>query len=372
MSDKKKIAFVGNTSFSMYNFRIGVIRHFSKKYEVVVIAPEDEYSDFFKNEGIRYIPIVMENKGTNVVNDMRLMKSLYKIYKTEKFDFVFHYTIKPVIYGSIASSLQSIKSIAITTGLGFAFMKESLMNKIVKVMYKVALRKVSEVWFLNHDDCNVFVSNKLVSKNKTYILNSEGVDMEHFAPMERSQNDGKFHFLLFSRLIKEKGIREYAEAAKRLKEKYPNMVFSLLGKIDVGTNGNISSEEIDGWVNDGYIDYKGYSLEVRQYIADSDCVVLPSYYREGIPRCLMEAMSMKKPIITTNNVGCVELIEDGANGYMCEPRSVEELMNKMEQLYLLNEEQRVAMGEAGRNIIKQKFDEKIIISDYENRILQYM
>lgn len=372
MSDKKKIAFVGNTSFSMYNFRIGVIRHFMQKYEVVVIAPEDEYSDFFRNEGIRYIPITMENKGTNVVNDMRLMKTLYKIYKAENFDFIFHYTIKPVIYGSIASSLQSKKSIAITTGLGFAFMKESLMNKIVKIMYKVALRKVCEVWFLNHDDCNVFVSNNLVSKDKTYILNSEGVDMEHFCQMEKSQEDGRFHFLLFSRLIKEKGIREYAEAAKKLKAKYPNMVFSLLGKIDVGTNGNISSEEIDGWVKDGIIDYKGYSLEVRQYIADSDCVVLPSYYREGIPRCLMEAMSMKKPIITTNNVGCIELIEDGVNGYMCEPRSVDELMNKMEQLYLLNQEQRTAMGEAGRNIIKQKFDEKIIISDYENRILQYM
>lgn len=372
MSDKKKIAFVGNTSFSMYNFRIGVIRHFMKTYEVVVIAPEDEYSDFFRNEGIRYIPIAMDNKGTNVVNDLRLMKSLYKIYKSEKFDFVFHYTIKPVIYGSIASSLQSIKSIAITTGLGFAFMKESLMNKIVKIMYKVALRKVCEVWFLNHDDRDVFVDNKIVKKDKTYILNSEGVDMEHFCQKEKSQEDGKFHFLLFSRLIKEKGIREYAEAAKQLKAKYPNMVFSLLGKIDVGTNGNISSEEIDGWVNDGYIDYKGYSLEVRQYIADSDCVVLPSYYREGIPRCLMEAMSMKKPIITTNNVGCVELIEDGVNGYMCEPRSAEELMNKMEQLYQLSEEQRVAMGEAGHNIIKQKFDEKIIISDYENKILQYM
>lgn len=372
MSDKKKIAFVGNTSFSMYNFRIGVIRHFMKKYEVAVIAPEDEYSDFFRNEGIRYIPIVMENKGTNVVNDMRLMRTLYQIYKREKFDFVFHYTIKPVIYGSIASSIQSIKSIAITTGLGFAFMKESLMNKIVKIMYKVALRKVCEVWFLNSDDRNEFVSNKLVKEEKTYILNSEGVDMAHFSPMEKSENKDNFNFLLFSRLIVEKGIREFAEAAKKLKAKYPNMVFSLLGKIDVGTSGNISSEEIDNWVKEGYIDYKGYSLEVRQFIADSDCVVLPSYYREGIPRCLMEAMSMKKPIITTNNVGCVELIEDGVNGYMCEPRSTDDLVEKMERLYQLSQEERSAMGEAGHNIIKQKFDEKIIISDYENRILQYL
>ncbi len=372
MSDKKKIAFVSNTSFSLYNFRIGVIRHFVKNYDVVVIAPEDEYSDFFRKEGIRYIPIVMENKGTSVVNDMRLMKNLYNLYKKEKLDFIFHYTIKPIIYGSIASSLQSIKSIAITTGLGFAFMKESLINKIVKVMYRFAVRRVCEVWFLNHDDFQVFISNKIVKENKTFILNSEGVDMEHFSEMEKSSNNGNFTFLLFSRLIVEKGIREYATAAKKLKAKYPDISFSLLGKIDVGTSGNISQEEIDEWVREGYIDYKGYSLEVRQFIADSDCVVLPSYYREGIPRCLMEAMSMKKPIITTNNVGCVELIEDGVNGYMCEPKSADDLMEKMERLFLLSKEEQIKMGESGREIIRKKYDEKLIIETYEKRISKYL
>lgn len=371
MSDKKKIAFVGNTSFSMYNFRLGVMRHFMEDYEVVVIAPEDEYSIFFEKEGIRYIPVSMENRGTNIISDMRLMKTLYRCYKKEKFDFVFHYTIKPVIYGSIACRLLSIKCISVVTGLGYAFMKENALNKLVKSMYKVALRKVNEVWFLNHDDCDVFINDKIVDKAKTYVLHSEGVDMNHFCFMEKSVNDGKFRFLLIARLIEEKGIREYVEAARNLKEKYQDIVFSLLGKIDSGVNGDISKDEVDEWIKDGIIDYMGYSFEVRQYIADADCIVLPSY-REGVPRSLMEAMSMKKPIITTSSVGCVELIEDGVNGYMVEPKSSKDLMEKMERFYHLSEEERIAMGCAGHDIISSRFDEKIVISNYIKKIKEYI
>lgn len=372
MLGKKKIAFVGNTSFSMYNFRMGVMRHFMKDYEVVVIAPEDEYSDFFRKEGIRYIPIAMETRGMNVISDMNLLRTLYRCYKKEKFDFVFHYTIKPVIYGSIACKLLSIKCIAVVTGLGYTFMKENLLNKLVKVMYKVALRKVCETWFLNHDDCNVFISNKIVKESKTFVLNGEGVNMDHFRYMEKQVNDDQFRFLLISRLIKEKGIREYAEAAKRLKAKYPHMIFSILGKMDTGASDDISAEEVDEWVKGGYIDYKGYSMDVCQYIADADCVVLPSSYREGIPRCLMEAMSMKKPIIASNSVGCVELIEDGVNGYKIEPRSSDDLCDKMERLYHLSEEERNKMGQAGYDIVLVKFDEKITISIYLNKIKDYI
>lgn len=372
MSDKKKIAFVGNDSFSMYNFRIGVMRHFMKDYEVVVIASKNDYAELFRKEGIRYISLGMENKGTNAFKDLRLMKNLYQVYKAEKFDFVLNYTIKPIIYGSIVCSMLKIKNIAITAGLGFAFMKDNLMNKMVKVMYKFALKKVCEIWFLNKDDRDLFIENNLVKKEKTFVLNSEGVDMEHFSPMEKSEPD-KFKFLLFSRLIGEKGIREYVSAAKQLKSKYPNIDFMLLGKIeDVDNSRAITQQEVDEWEKEGIIEYKGYHLEVRQFIADSDCVVLPSYYREGVPRSLMEAMSMEKPIIATNNVGCVELVEDGVNGYLCEPKSAEDLMEKMERLYLLSEAERKAMGEAGRNIIKQRFDENIIISEYQKRLSQYM
>ena len=217
----------------------------------------------------------------------------------------------------------------------------------------------------------VKVNGKIVDEAKTFVLNGEGIDMDHFQSMRKQVNDGKFRFLLIARLIKEKGIREYADAAKRLKAKYPDMIFSILGKMDNGVDDNISSEEIDEWVRDGYIDYKGYSMNVCQHIADSDCVVLPSY-REGIPRSLMEAMSMKKPIIASNSVGCVELIEDGVNGYKIEPKSSDDLLEKMERLYHLSVEERNKMGQAGYDIVLAKFDEKITISIYLNKIKDYI
>lgn len=372
MSDKKKIAFVSNDTFSLYNFRIGVIRHFAQKYEVVIVASEDEYSTFFKNEGIRVIPLSLKVKTATIFDDIKTIKSFYKIYKAEKFDLICHYSIKPLIYGSFISSLLSINNIAITTGLGIIFMNNGIKNRIVKAIYKFAIRKVNEVWFINHDDYNEFVNNHFVNKERTFILNSEGVNMDYFHEMEKSQNDGKFTFLLLSRMTPEKGIREYMQAAKILKPKYPNMRFMLLGKIDIGAGKTISKEEVDEWEKDGYIDYKGYSLEVRQFIADSDCVVLPTYYREGVPRCLMEAMSMKKPIIATNNVGCLELIQDGVNGFMCEPKSAEDLAEKMERLYLLPEEERVAMGEAGREFISQKHNEKSVIEIYDKKLSKYL
>lgn len=371
MADKKKIAFVSNGTYSLYNFRMGVIRHFAQNHEVVVIAPEDEYSVFFKNEGIRVIPIPLNVKTAGLMDDIRLIKSFYKIYKAEKFDLICHYSIKPIIYGSFISSLLSIKNLAITTGLGIVFMQDSFKNRMVKAMYKFAIRNVNEVWFINRDDYNEFVNNHFVDKEKTYILNSEGVNMDYYCEMPKSQDDGNFTFVLLSRLTPEKGVREYMQAAKMLKPKYPNMRFMLLGKVDIGTGKQITREEIDGWVKDGIIDYKGYFLEVRQYIADSDCVVLPSY-REGVPRCLMEAMSMKKPIIASNCIGCVELVQDGVNGYMCETRSSEDLADKMERLYLLSDEERSAMGEAGRDFIRQKHDEKSVIEIYEKKLSKYL
>lgn len=372
MSDKKKIAFVSNNTFSLYNFRLGVIRQFAQNYEVVIIASEDEHSIFFKNEGIRVIPIPLKVKAATLLDDMRVIKTFYKIYKAEKFDLICHYSIKPIIYGSFISSLLSIKNIVITTGLGIVFLNKSFKNRLVKAMYKFAIRKVNEVWFINHDDYNEFIDNHFVDKERAFVLNSEGVNMDFFHEMEKSQNDGKFTFLLLSRLTPEKGIREYIQAAKLLKPKYPDLRFMLLGKIDIGAGKTITQEEVDGWVKDGYIEYKGYSLEVRQLVADSDCVVLPSYYREGVPRCLMEAMSMKKPIITTNNVGCIELIQDGMNGYMCEPKSAEDLAEKMERLYLLPEEERIAMGKAGHDFIREKHDEKSVIEIYKERLSKYL
>ncbi len=368
----KNIAFVGNTSFSMYKFRLGVMRSFIEKgYKIFVIAPIDEYSPFFETEGIHFIPIEIDGQGTSLAKDMQYITTLNKIYKKTKIDFIFHYTIKPIIYGAIASRINKIPTISVTTGLGYTFESDKLLNKLVKQLYRISQKSVLEVWFLNNNDKSVFVKNNIVPENKTFILNGEGVDSTFYKPIEKEKDSRKFTFLLLSRLVEDKGIREYVEAAQILKNKGLEVECQLLGKIEKESDKTISIREVNEWHDNGLINYIGEAIDVRSYIANSDCVVLPSYYNEGVPRCLMEGMSMGKPIITTDNVGCVELIRDGINGFMCQKRDAVDLSLKMENLINLSENERNEMGVMGRKLILELFDEEAIIKVYHEKLDEF-
>jgi len=360
-----KIAFVGNTSFSLYKFRLGVMRSFiSKGYEVIAIAPEDEYSTLFQEEKIKFISINIESKGKSILKDIKLIHQLTDIYKKNRIDFIFHYTIKPNIYGSIACRILSIPSVAITTGLGFSFNKTNIFNSFIKILYKLSLKNVVEVWFLNSNDKETFIKNKIIPPEKAFILHSEGIDSNYYFPQEKTQKTNKFTFLLLSRLIKEKGIEEYVKAAEILKQKGINAECQLLGKQEKESSKSISIEAVTAWHNEGIINYLGEYIDIRNYIANCDCVVLPSYYMEGVPRCLMEAMSMEKPIITTDNVGCNELIINKVNGLICEPRDIMDLANKMEEMTKTSYEERIQFGKNGRKRILDYFDEKKIVEQY--------
>ena len=364
-----KIAFVGNTSFSLYKFRLGVMRSFILNgYEVIAIAPEDEYSKLFKIENIRYIPIEIDGKGKSILKDIKLTHKFFNIYKDNQVDFIFHYTIKPNIYGSIACRILKIPSIAITTGLGFSFNKKNIFNLFIKTLYRISLSNVLEVWFLNSNDKNIFIKNNIIKADKAFILQSEGVDSNYYLPKDKSRESDKMVFLLLSRLIKEKGIEEYVQAAQILKNKGLNIECQLLGKIEKESSKNISIDIVNKWHNAGYINYLGESIDVREYIINSDCVVLPSFYMEGVPRCLMEGMCMERPIITTNNVGCNELIIDKVNGYICEPRDILDLAKKMELMYNTSFKERQQFGKNGRKRILDFFDEKKIIEQYKLKL----
>lgn len=364
-----KLAFVGNTSFSLYKFRLGVMRSFiSKGYEVLAIGPEDEYSPLFEHENIKFIPIQIEGKGKSIVKDIKLIYKLIDIYKTNKINFIFHYTIKPNIYGSIACRILNIPSIAVTTGLGFSFNQKNLLNKLIKSLYKFSLDRVIEVWFLNSNDKNIFIENKIISTEKAYILHSEGIDSNYYTPISKENSSTKFTFLLLSRLIKEKGIEEYIKASKILKQKGIEVECQLLGKQEKESSQSISIWAIKEWHNSGIINYLGEFIDIRKYIANCDCVVLPSYYMEGVPRCLMEAMSMERPIITTDNVGCNELIIDKVNGLICEPRNIIDLASKMEEMTKTSLEKRNQFGKNGRNRIVDYFDERKIIEQYHLKL----
>jgi glycosyltransferase involved in cell wall biosynthesis len=369
----KQIAFVGNTAFSLYNFRLGVMKRFvAEGYKVFAIAPKDKYSNLFETDNITFINLNINGKGTNILTDILLFFKIIQLYRKHSFNFIFHYTIKPIIYGSLACRILRIKTIAITTGLGYTFDNHNWLSKLVVFLYTKSLEKAKEVWFLNSDDKTVFLKKRIIEESRTFILKSEGVNSEIFIPAKKTENQDKFVFLFLSRLVREKGVEEFVMAAKHLKLKYPNIECQILGKMDIQNPNNIPLENVIDWDHDGIIRYFDDAMDVRPYIANSDCVVLPSYYREGVPRCLLEAMSMKRPIITTDNVGCRELIEDNINGKMCNTKDVENLANKMEEMYLLTDARRNEMGENGRTKVLQQFNEKMIINVYLEKISAYL
>jgi len=331
-------------------------------YEVVFICPYDEYSQHLKKH-FGYVDIQINPKGTNPIEDLTTIYRYYQAYKELRPDVVLHYTIKPNIYGTIAASLLNIPSINNIAGLGTLFIKQNFVTKIAKWLYKFSQKRAAKIFFQNSDDFKMFVDEGLVEKEKCDVLPGSGVDIKKFMPIEK-KDDGVFRFLLISRMLWAKGVAEFVDAARIIKQKHNNVEFQLLGHLDTKSPTAISKEQMDIWVKDGYVNYLGSSDDVRVEIARADCIVLPSYYREGTPRVLLESASMQKPIITTDNVGCRDVVDDGVNGFLCEVKNAKDLADKMEKMLNLSAEQREAMGKAGREKMVKEFDEKIVINKY--------
>lgn len=368
------IALVANTLWSVYNFRKGLINSFiNQGHKVTVIGPIDEYGRKLQELGCSVVDVHIASQGKNPLVDFFLIMKLKKIYAQVNPDFIFHYTIKPNIYGSIAAWLCKKQSIAITTGLGFVFNKSSFFTTIISHLYAFSFQFPKEVWFLNEDDKAVFLSKNIVKEHKAYVLDGEGVDTQYFAPESCIGNtDDEIKFLLVARMLWDKGVGVYVDAARKLKAHYPNAKFQLLGACDVENPSAIPKDIIDRWHKEGVIEYLGVTNDVRRIVCQADCVVLPSYYREGIPRTLMEAAAMAKPLVTTDNVGCRNVVIDGETGFLCQIKSVESLADAMNNIIHMTPEERCSMGNKGREFMLQRFDEKIIISDYYKAIEKYI
>ena len=359
----KKIILVSNASWTMVKFRFSLMKTLLKEnYQVYIVSPYDEYSSEIEEIGCKYIDIKIDNKGSNPFNDLKLIFDLYQIYKNINPDLIIHYTIKPNIYGSFATKLAGCKSISIIPGLGYTFINDNLTSKIAKVLYRLAIKVPKQVWFINQDDKNIFLENQLVKKEKVFTINGEGVNTEQYKSNNLLQSDDKFIFLLIGRVIIDKGIYDYIEAAEIIKEKYENVEFQIMGLV-ANNPMAIQETEIKQWQKDNIITYLGSVDNVKEYIERGNCIVLPSY-REGVSMSLMEAASMSCPIITTNVTGCKEIVDDGINGYLCEVKNPKDLADKMEVMIGLSDKERKAMGEAGREKIFKEFDEKIVIDTY--------
>ena len=368
---KKKIAIISNVSWNLYNFRLSLMKAMQLEgYEVIAIAPYDQYSQKIIDAGFEYHSIKLSSQGINPIQDMLTTVEFYKLLKNLSPDFICNYTIKPNIYASFVARVLNIKMINNIAGLGTLFIKQGPITSIAKMLYKASQAKADRVFFQNRDDFEFFTEEGIVNRSSCDILPGSGVDMKRFRPQVKPESD-VVRFLHVSRMIWEKGIGEYVDAARIIKAKYPNVEFCLLGFLDVENPGAISREQMNKWVEEGVINYLGISDDVDEVIATADCVVLPSYYREGTPKTLLESASSAKPIITTNNVGCRDVVDHGINGYLCEPRSAEDLAKKIEMFLALSLEEKLQMGINSRLKVKNQFDEKIVIGKYLEVLKSY-
>jgi glycosyltransferase involved in cell wall biosynthesis len=341
---------------------MGLVKELQKQgFDVLAIAPEDEFSEILKKEGCTFIPLTMENKGSNPLKDLQLIRQLYTIYKANQPDIVLQYTIKPNIYGSIAAKLAGIPVINNVSGLGTVFLHNNLVSKVAKGLYKFAFRYPKKIFFQNPEDLQLFVQEGLIKKERAGLVPGSGVNLDKFKPAEFQRNN-PFTFLLIARLLYDKGLMEFAEAARILKKSNSNCRVQVIGALDPGPLG-IPEETLNQWIKDGLMEYIPFQKDIRSFIASSDCVVLPSY-REGTPKTLLEAAAMGKPLIATDVPGCREVIDDGKNGFLCEVKNGKDLADKMLKMCQLDHEALKRMGENSRKLVLLKYDEKIVIRKY--------
>lgn len=362
------IALLSNTAWSMYNFRKGLLRSLAAEgYEVVVVAPEDGYGKHIEALGCRFEPVSINRYQASPVDDWRYFMQLRRIFKKRGVQFAISYTIKPNIYGSVLCYLMGISVIAVVTGLGQLFTNPSWKTKLIKPLYRFALGKARQIWFLNREDQAIFNAMGLAPARSSFYLPSEGVDT---AFLTSNYINGKspdhFTFLFAGRLMEEKGVRDFVAAAGIVKKTFPNVAFEMLGFIESDYPTAIGIDEIRDWEQQGLIRFLGATDDIKTHLQRSDCLVLPTYYREGAPKILLEAASMEKTIITTDNVGCRDIVQHGVNGYLCNIKDPENLAHWMLQLLKLPYGERRLMGQRSRAIVVQQFDEKLIIQRYLN------
>lgn len=363
-----KIGLVANTAWNIYNFRVPLIRALEAQgHKVITVAPPDAFAERLEKIGITYHPIKMDAKGTNPITDLKLTHQLFRLYKRHGLEFVLHYTIKPNIYGTLAARMAGIKTINNVTGLGTTFLRDTFSSKVARLLYRFTFSFPECVFFQNDDDRQLFLKQGLVSEKKSKLIPGSGLDTRHFHTYVREPYDQTFTFLMIARVLYDKGILEYISAIRKLKQEGSRARFLLLGKINEDKGLGVSRAQIQAWEDEGLIKYLGVTDDVRPYIEQAHCVVLPSY-REGTPRTLLEAASMYRPIVTTCVPGCRETVREGYNGFFCEVKNAESLkqaMHRMEQLELA---ERLQMGENSRCLVEEKFAMERIIQHYKEAL----
>ena len=375
-----RIAVVANTSWYLYNFRLTLMVALSRAgHEVVAVGPPDVYVEKLTAGGIRHRSIHLVGGSINPFRELRTVWDLHRIFSDEAIDVVITYTPKGNIYSAIVAAMTGLPTVPNVSGLGRVFIHQTLLTSLVKKLYQFSFGRAARVFFQNMDDLELFVRLGLVDSGRAVRIPGSGVDLARFSPAgdlygvsstevpgvtaRSAASRDKFVFLLVARLLWDKGIGEYVEAARRIRRAHPEAEFRLLGFAGVQNPSAIPLCQVEEWVAEGLVSYLGSTDDVIPYLREADCVVLPSY-REGVPRTLLEAAAMAKPLITTDAPGCRDAVDNGLTGFLCRLRDAEDLADKMMTMIEMDRHSVAAMGRLGREKMIREFDEEIVIARY--------
>jgi glycosyltransferase involved in cell wall biosynthesis len=361
----KNIAIIENNILATNTIRQKLTMTLMEKgYHVTVLTTgTNEELETARSKGFNIIDVKASNQ--QLFDIWLYMRNIKKGLKFINADLCLTFTIRPAIWGNIITRQLKIPTITNITGIGPLFESNHFTYKAARALYKFVLKKTRKVFFQNENDMSLFLEKKFVPPDKAIRIPGSGVDHEYYKPIEIKKPNNKMVFLFISRLIKDKGIVEFVEAARILKDQLPDAEFCVLGGLwsqNLKTN-IVTQSELSQWVNEGLINYLGAAADVRPYIASADCIVLPSY-REGMSNVLLEAGSMGKPCVTCDTPGCKDIVIDGVTGFLCKTKNAKDLADKMKKMYLLSANERCDMGARARNKIIKEFDKEIVINAY--------
>lgn len=356
-----------NTTWNIVNFRSNLIRRLQAGgYRVVAISPVDPNVAALVAMGVEHIAIGIDSKGMSPVHDLQLFANYWRTLRRLRPVVFLGWTVKPNVYGSLAAHALGIPVINNISGLGTAFINVGLLTRMVQMLYRTALARSSTVFFQNRHDRDLFVAQRLVRAPRTALLPGSGIDLAQFVP-EPANEAATPVFLMVARLLRDKGVVEFADAARIVRQKRPDVAFELLGFLDVQNRTAIDRDTVEGWEREGRLRYLGEAADVRPYLARATAVVLPSY-REGMPRSLLEAAAMGRPLIATDVPGCTEIARAGQNAFLCAPRDARSLADAMLALLALDADSHAAMGRRSREIAEREFDVSVVEASYLDAI----
>lgn len=360
---KKKVLFLVNHEIVIYNFRKEIVeRLLSEGYDVIISSPYGKKIDELVSMGCQFEEVNMERHGTNLINEFKLIRYYSKSFDKVKPDIILGFTIKPNIYGAIAAKKRNIPFVANITGLGSAVENSGILQKITIGLYKFAFTNIQTVFFQNKENQQFFIDNNIaIDKHK--LLPGSGVNLKQFYPIEYP-SDETVEFVFISRIMKEKGIDQYLEAAEYITNKYPNTKFHVCGFCE-----EKYEKTLESYQSRGIILYHGMVNDVRKIIRRTHCTVHPTYYPEGLSNVLLESAACGRPLITTDRSGTREVIDNGINGYLIKPKDTKDLINKIEKFINIEYLEKKKMGKKGRKKVVMEFDRNIVIDSYLYEIL---